>query len=274
MRSLQNFLKPDIRTFLRRPSIETAAALGRRLCSWADNHAKEHKLTASEFGMHVDCNKGCALCCCQNIAVSFFEIAYLVTELSNHISKERIQFATSVASEIARANANDTSDTQRWERRVACGFVRNPDAACAIYPIRPWACRIENSISYPGCRHQFDDKSSTCISPMRLLIPISSIDGEVNAGNDPRADYNVAIAPALAHWGPLHEVLRDGSPYRSIIEFELSRAIATIYSAGDPKKAIDRILDGDLAVIAQCDKNTAPPVVRPPLFSALDSERH
>jgi Fe-S-cluster containining protein len=124
---------------------------------------------AERQNMKVACHKGCHWCCHQAVYANSYELHYLSERIKAVIPKERIERWTAAA----EAKASKTS--QMNEEEIAaykhpCAFLEN--GACAIYAVRPMACRIYLSTSLPSCLEFYKNPQNKENYPALIELPL------------------------------------------------------------------------------------------------------
>lgn len=96
----------------------------------------------------VECRKGCAFCCHVNVTVTPLEAARIAAALADGRVPPRQPAILAAADLMAGRDAQG-----RQALRAACPLL--VDGACAVYEIRPLACRALLSQSARGCEERF-----------------------------------------------------------------------------------------------------------------------
>lgn len=162
----------------------------------------------------VDCIQGCTHCCHNFASVSAPE-AFLIAAWVDGTRRPAAAAAIDIEDWRQRAAATiRRSVADRFGGRIPCAFLR--DGLCAIYSVRPLACRSCLSFSVDACRQSFEGME------VDIDMPVESIMLRSNA--------NFAMLAALRSLS-----------YPSV-GYELSEAVATIL---DTKDALARWTGGE-----------------------------
>lgn len=112
--------------------------------------------SAEELAGHrpVACSAGCPHCCVLNVAVLLPEAAVIAGWLELHTrGDERLQLLRRLQQQAGRVRW--MADDERIHRRVVCPLL-DADGRCAVYPVRPLACRGVTSLDRDVCSAAFD----------------------------------------------------------------------------------------------------------------------
>ena len=108
---------------------------------------------ACHDGHRVACRSGCTYCCMVPVAASAPEVLAIATFVRDRFDAERqAALARRVEANIAATEGMDMS--QRDRVRLACPFLEA--GQCAVYEVRPIACRGYSSYSVDDCRQDFE----------------------------------------------------------------------------------------------------------------------
>jgi Fe-S-cluster containining protein len=91
------------------------------------------QMQRGEGGQKISCRKGCAFCCKMNVDVNAMEVQLILHYVKHHripIDREYLKAQTKVPKEQLAFTPGIS----------ACVFLQR-DRTCAIYPVRPMACR-------------------------------------------------------------------------------------------------------------------------------------
>lgn len=119
----------------------------------------------------VDCHKGCQWCCHQDVYANSYELHYLSERIKAVIPKERIE-KWAEAAEIKYARTSQMNDEEIAEYKHPCAFLEN--GACAVYAVRPMACRIYLSTSLPSCLEFYRHPDNKQNYPALLELPLKA----------------------------------------------------------------------------------------------------
>lgn len=99
---------------------------------------------AVEQGVALACRPGCSHCCRARVEASPPEVFRIASAL-------RALPADTLAALVARMRVHraGAGDAKRWQDRPPCPFLE--DDLCAIYPLRPSACRRAHSLDALQC---------------------------------------------------------------------------------------------------------------------------
>ncbi|WZO96184.1 YkgJ family cysteine cluster protein [Isosphaeraceae bacterium EP7] len=104
-------------------------------------------------GNRVACRSGCTYCCMFPVAASAPEVLAIATFVRERFDEGR-QAALDRRVE-ANISATEGMDMSRRDRvRVDCPFLE--EGKCAVYEVRPVACRGYSSYSVEDCREDFE----------------------------------------------------------------------------------------------------------------------
>ncbi len=159
----------------------------------------------------IACAKGCSFCCHANVEVTILE----AIAVAHHVAT-RPDLAAS-----ALATAPKVAHMPPWIRydlRIPCAFLR--DGACAIYDVRPRACRAHVSYNAASCEEVLTSGDSKSLPPM------------VTFG------WPRTVSKAIGH-GTLHAIGHEGL---QAVTVELNAAVALLLERPD---AVDRWLRGE-----------------------------
>ncbi|WP_081841354.1 YkgJ family cysteine cluster protein [Alicyclobacillus macrosporangiidus] len=130
-----------------------------RLGNLVDEQIKEIE---QNTGIHPTCSKGCSYCCYQAIYVSTIEAEIITYWLQQQHDRNLTRYVkrrlkTWIASFRKAGFSNTFDDSDEYKRRyfqahIPCPFLTE-SKTCAIYPVRPSACRTYFSFADPRlCR--------------------------------------------------------------------------------------------------------------------------
>lgn len=159
----------------------------------------------------IACARGCSFCCHANVEVTILE----AIAVAQHVAA-RPDLAAS-----ALATAPKVAHMPPWIRydlRIPCAFLR--DGACAIYGLRPRACRAHVSYSAASCEEVLTSGDSKSLPPM------------VTFG------WPRTVSKAVGH-GAGHALAHEGL---QAVTVEMNAAVATILGQPD---SVDRWLCGE-----------------------------
>jgi Fe-S-cluster containining protein len=161
--------------------------------------ARAHELAAELLApgqAERACGQGCSFCCHFPVGVSAPEVAVLQGWLPGQPA------AAALAARVAKGAAlrAGRSFAELGAALLPCAFLE-PDGSCAVYPVRPLACRGWNSSSREACEQTFAERAA--VGPPFL-------DGQAYAAV-------LGIAAGLAQGGAteeLHTALQESAPAR------------------------------------------------------------
>ena len=149
-------------------AVQLAEAI-RALYSAIDELLEAFVQRASDEGQPVDCRKGCAWCCHQEVFAITHEFLYLNEYVQKHLSEADRDRVLERAREKVKISMNKSVEEQMLIRS-ACPFL---DAgSCLAYEARPMACRIYLSASEPSCRKEHDYPSDKRNFPGLFDFPL------------------------------------------------------------------------------------------------------
>jgi Fe-S-cluster containining protein len=108
---------------------------------------------AEAEGQAVECKKGCAWCCHQEVFAVTHEFLYLNEYVQKKLSPDKQQRILNRAREKVGQSMNKSVEEQ-LQIRVACPFLDS--GSCQVYEARPMACRIYLSASATSCKKEHD----------------------------------------------------------------------------------------------------------------------
>lgn len=98
------------------------------------------------------CRPGCSYCCYQNVAVSPPELLAVALHLRTALTAEEMsRLATRVAA--LASQLGNAGNRERFLLRKPCPLLR--EGRCLVYPVRPLACRGDNSLDAEVCSAAF-----------------------------------------------------------------------------------------------------------------------
>jgi Fe-S-cluster containining protein len=119
------------------PALRPAVAKAHHsLQTRAEKYLEQHRLK-------VSCRKGCFSCCLAWVVVGLAEAEYLREELQANLPQTLAQVETEGPKRlerIVRQKHHLTFPAEYFLKANRCPML-TPDGACAVYPIRPLACR-------------------------------------------------------------------------------------------------------------------------------------
>jgi len=136
------------------PTLERAVALARSAMA-ATSRLSDGLLARAPAGA-VACRAGCDHCCYQSVGVTPPEVLAIFDHLSRTLSDDAMErFAAHVAE--ARARTRGLSSGDRFSPAHPCVFLQVETGRCAIYDIRPLACRGMNALDAGACEKRLRD---------------------------------------------------------------------------------------------------------------------
>lgn len=144
----------------------------------------------------IACDKGCATCCTLRVTATAPEVLLIARYIRWTESRDS---ELGLAERLAKADRQTAglSEAERVKLRRACPFIRQ--GACAIYPVRPLACRGHASYDRRACINAFAGRADS--------VPIS----------EPHRTFRGLIQNAM------QSALRDAGYAWEL--FELNRAV-------------------------------------------------
>ena len=105
-------------------------------------------------GKPVECKKGCAWCCHQEVFAVTHEFLFIQDHLNHGFTRNQKDHILDKAKEKTLLTLQKPLEEQ-LQVRAPCPFLE--EDSCAIYEARPMACRIYLSSSAAACRKEYDD---------------------------------------------------------------------------------------------------------------------
>ena len=137
------------------PTVDGAVELARSAMA-ATSRLAEGLLVRAPAGA-VACQAGCDHCCHQSVGVTPPEALAIWRHLTSTLSSDEL---AQVASHVAaiRARTRGLSSDDRHSPDHPCAFLR--DGRCAIYEVRPLACRGMNAFDAGLCARRLRDAAT------------------------------------------------------------------------------------------------------------------
>jgi len=124
---------------------------------------------AAEEGQPVNCKKGCAWCCFQEVFAITHEFLFLNDFVQKQLSERERSEVLERARKKVKLSMNKSVEEQ-LKIRAACPFL---DAnSCMVYEARPMACRIYLSASVSSCKQEHDFPSEKRSFPGLFDFPL------------------------------------------------------------------------------------------------------
>lgn len=122
----------------------------------------EASLKRNATGAKIECQKGCAYCCC--VAVSA-----LAPEVFLVANTMRAQYAAEFEARSARIHTIERATHglggfERAQRKLPCALL-NDDNSCSVYGARPGPCRGVTSASVRACHAAFNGAAVSIPTP-------------------------------------------------------------------------------------------------------------
>ena len=138
---------------------KSSRAIGVRWMAYVfDSHEKllgtiQEKMKKADATMPA-CAKGCAHCCYMAVDVLDVEVPiavdYIATNEPDRLDEIEERLEAQIAVKRRHPGDDDASQDRYVHELVPCAFLRD-DASCAIYPVRPIACRAHHSLDAARC---------------------------------------------------------------------------------------------------------------------------
>lgn len=123
-------------------------ALLAQLLGDAFDHFEQALQARLNAGAPVACDRGCATCCTVRVTATAPEVLYIARYLRESEPAECARLVRRLVE--ADSDTRDADADDRVALRAACPFI-DDDGACAIYPVRPLACRGHASHDRKAC---------------------------------------------------------------------------------------------------------------------------
>ncbi len=127
------------------------------------------------------CESGCSACCHQEVSVTPIEAEALWCHLQANWSDHDV--SRLLQSAMAQAQAQAHRSDLAWSEKPACVFL-GADRLCAVYEIRPAACRKCHSLSRDAC----EARSENIPQNLKLLMDAEALIGGVRLTMDERGE--------------------------------------------------------------------------------------
>jgi hypothetical protein len=137
--------------FLAAPSLTRVERLPGRLFSLEDRLRRQSERLLPPAGPPA-CRPGCSYCCHQDVAVSPPEALAIAHHLRVALSPAELAGLISRVA-IAAARLRDAGGRERFLLKIPCPLLS--DGRCIVYPLRPLACRGDNSLDAGVCAAAF-----------------------------------------------------------------------------------------------------------------------
>ncbi|WP_421032907.1 YkgJ family cysteine cluster protein [Paraburkholderia kururiensis] len=134
-------------------------------CASADSHEllqrmipiyREMDAHLNESPAHIDCAPGCSFCCYYHVLVTPAEAFALAEFIENSEVATRDAIKTRVIATAERVAP--LSQSEYMQTNIPCAFLEN--GRCAVYPLRPAACRGFHSRDVGVCKRAFENPRS------------------------------------------------------------------------------------------------------------------
>jgi Fe-S-cluster containining protein len=122
-------------------------------------------------GKPAECRKGCAWCCHQTVLAVTHELLLLREHVQQNFSVEKQAIFTDRAREKSLLTLNKTLEAQ-LKLRSPCPFLEN--GSCAVYDVRPMACRIYLSASAGACMKEHNEPDNRDHFPDLFEFPLQA----------------------------------------------------------------------------------------------------
>jgi Fe-S-cluster containining protein len=120
-------------------------------------------------GKPATCKKGCAWCCHQAVFGVTHELLYIHDHLLENFGEKRRRGFLEKAKNKSTQTLHHSLEEQ-LKLRLSCPFL--VEGACAIYPVRPMACRIYLSASLAACIREHNEPANRQFIPELFDFPL------------------------------------------------------------------------------------------------------
>lgn len=120
-------------------------------------------------GQPVECKKGCAWCCHQEVFAVTHEFLYLNEYVQQKLSPAQQENILEKARKKVGLTLNKSMEEQ-LQVRAACPFLDS--GSCQVYDARPMACRIYLSASAASCKKEHDQSGKLRSFPGLFDFPL------------------------------------------------------------------------------------------------------
>jgi Fe-S-cluster containining protein len=120
-------------------------------------------------GSAVDCKKGCAWCCHQEVFAVTHEFLFLQDFAQRYLSEKEREGILLRAREKVMLTMNKPVEEQLRVRH-ACPFLS--EESCMVYEARPMACRIYLSSSVASCKREHEQPGNKKNIPELYEFPL------------------------------------------------------------------------------------------------------
>lgn len=100
------------------------------------------------------CRAGCTYCCYPPVSATVPEVANIVAFISTQLDPQQ-QLRIRASVDQAHARTAGMGSEERAATNLPCPYL-NDSGGCAVYPVRPLACRGYNSADVNACRSAFE----------------------------------------------------------------------------------------------------------------------
>jgi hypothetical protein len=191
----------DLRARLRTVALSRAIAF-----DMYNDRLREQPIMSEGRPAFIACSKGCSTCCHMHVDISSTDAAAIALYLEEFRPAELAGTRTMLAQQLPRIAG--LSPDARWAAGIPCPFLR--DHCCAIYTMRPQACRGYCSVDLPACLKAWENRATGRRGTLLL--------------------HSGSRTASLMTWGGSDFALREQGLQYAI--GELSAMVATIMAPG------------------------------------------
>ena len=127
----------------------------------------QHRVIAN--GVGIDCRKGCAWCCHQQVLVMPGEMLLIADYIENNFDSGTKKVVLQRAVEKDE-KVKDLDAGRALQAKIPCPLLQ--DGSCSVYPVRPMACRIYLSSNLDSCLQEFHHPDDPNAYPELFDFPL------------------------------------------------------------------------------------------------------